>query len=283
MRHIWLVILAMVFSMPAMAQVDPWDNNFEANPGDSDLVSDGDNQIRQLKHAIRERAEVQHEWAAGVGEAQMGFHLEGSAWALDEPDCSGVILTLNQEVGQLCRESTDQSLWVADAAGGGWEQVSAGITPVITAGVLTPVPQHGIILWDQGALSGDEDCNTVADDGCPCGWTEATEFQGLTIRGADSAAADLAIPDDDGDDCTGGGGAGGCDAAAGATPGKYADLITETQLPDHSHDTDVVSAGNGVLSALDSGPGVGVTDTTGTMGNEAHYHPFRTVLFCRKN
>ena len=281
MNRIWLVMFALLLATPVLAITDPWDGAYEVIPADTDLVSGGDDAIRSLKSSIRERMEVQHEWAAGAGETYMGFHREGSAWVLDSADCSGEGIDADQEVGRLCRENTDQSLWVADVGGGNWVQVTpsqSNVNSVLGNTFDGYVPTNAIILWDAIGGNGDEDCDGLTTAGeCPCGYEVADEFEGLTIRGADITPSEANIPDLEGESCIEPGAMGTCTAQAG----MYDDTLTEVQMPAHTHDMgqEAVSAGGVVVA--DTAPGGLLTESTGDDG--PHYHPFRTVLFCRKN
>lgn len=54
-----------------MASSVTWDTGFEADPADLDEAKYGASEIRELKLAIRERAEEEHDWEAG------GLHMPG--------------------------------------------------------------------------------------------------------------------------------------------------------------------------------------------------------------
>ena len=288
MGKVWVVFVILLLAMPAFGQVvDPWNAAFELDPADTDLISAGDDEIRRLKTAISERLEVQHEWAAGAGESYMGFHLEGSAWILSSNNCNGEGIDADQEEGQLCRQTTDNSIWQASAGGvGTWTQLTpsrSNVSGVLGATFDGYVPTNAIILWDAVGGDGDEDCNggTTAGE-CPCGYTKAGEYDGLTIRGADEAAGDVNIPDAEGENCVGDGS--GNDPPCVTQAGRYADIITEVQMPAHTHDIDIEvddDAKVGISTGIYPGPGPTVTNSTGD--DDPHYHPFRTVLFCRKN
>jgi hypothetical protein len=130
------------------------------------------------------------------------------------------------------------------------------------------VPTGALILWDQS--------NT-----CPAGYGEAFEFRSLTIRGADRgggvAPSEPNIPDDAGRSCSAFGGT-GCSAGA-----RYDDVLQVDELASHSH----ISTALGPLNNFGP-PGAVFGQSAAPVvpnpvgGNVPHYHPFRTVLFCRK-
>jgi hypothetical protein len=168
----------------------------------------------------------------------------------------------NHEDGYLCYDTVLYSLWVYDATAVAWVAVNA-------------VAPGTVVLFDHATV-------------CPDGYTRYAALDGLTLRGPDIAAADPNIPDTANVDCTGGGGAGGC--GPGAVPGRYDDTITETQMPAHDHPLHlakaVVSPADFFIQAVLTG-GVAweadVLSIEDTGGDDDHYHPFRTVLFCEKD
>lgn len=74
----WDVLLAVLFSAQ-VAMATPWDAGYEADPdGATDLISEGDDQLRQLKSENRERLEVEHNFGA-ASTTDTGLHSIGSA------------------------------------------------------------------------------------------------------------------------------------------------------------------------------------------------------------
>jgi hypothetical protein len=287
-RRVYIVlgVLVLLIAISAYSQtVNPWDAAYEADPADTDLVSQGDDEIRALKSGVRERGEVSQVWDEGAAGSVMGYHLEGTAFAdHDAADCSAIPLHADQEAGQLCHEIGDDSLWIAEAGGGSWVRVTPSHTNA--NGVLGNsadgyVPENAIILWDAVGGDGDENCDGVTTAGdCPCGYTKANEYDGLTIRGADEAAGDVNIPDAEGEDCEGDGS--GNDPPCVTQAGRYDDTITITQMPAHTHEYTAANLDGGAVPAMVS-PGAAGVASSSTGGGDDHYHPFRTVLFCRKN
>jgi len=245
-----------------------WNVAYEATPADTDLVSGGDDRIRDLKLDIRERMETQHYY--GDGTHDTAVHREGSAWALTHAtDCTAVAITADHDDGRLCYEIDGGRMWIIES--GAWVELRA-------------TPLNSIILWDE-LTDGDENCDGVTTAGdCPCGYEEIDAFRGLTIRGADSAGAELNIPDSAGESCVGDGSAN--DPPCVTQAGRYDDTITTVQMPGHTHDVPHFDGGGlaDVIRSGDSGAAPGAPDeaTTSTGGDDDHYHPFRTVLFCRK-
>jgi hypothetical protein len=58
-----------------------WDTGYEADPDNLDLLSEGDDRIRELKTDVRQRADTEHDWGDGfvVGYDDSGRHTLGSA------------------------------------------------------------------------------------------------------------------------------------------------------------------------------------------------------------
>lgn len=148
-----------------------------------------------------------------------------------------------------------------------------------------PLPEGAIVLWDQAS-----GCGGVAGS-CPCGFSAASGFDAVTVRGAE----------------------------VGDTPGVnqgqvgVSDALTLAQLPLHTHDLEdagphrhahdpnaakalgspgselgLDSFGGGwPIEAAQERPALSAGDHNHVVqpagGGAPHYHPFRTVLFCRKD
>lgn len=163
----------------------------------------------------------------------------------------------------------------------------ASVPFAISAG--NQIPAGAIILWDQAT-----GCNGAAL-ACPCGFLRAVEFDGVLVRGAATAPGG-AIPPTPGVKCPGGA---SCTAAAD----HYDDDLEVAELATHGHPTMVYTSGANSWSS--NGPGGFPTGTNsndstafpanagapgmengmqigGEGGGQPHYHPFRTVLFCRR-
>jgi len=163
----------------------------------------------------------------------------------------------------------------------------------VSTGGAPEVPVGALILWDQAT-----GCSGAAR-ACPCGYSEAVEFQGMMIRGADSTERFADVPDDP-----------GVSSGAPGGSGKYGDVLTAVETPAHTHEVDDAGAhvhtfganslfGNdaltlatastyksrsvdGVVTGAPSGTyHTHTVDPTG--GSGAHRHPSRTALFCRKD
>lgn len=261
------VALAAGLAVAQFAGVPLWDAAFEGEPLDTDSVGAGAEEIRTLKEGIRERMEVQHQF----GDAEdTGFHKEGSAWAFYDADCAGEAPDADHEDGRLCVDTTDLSLWILDSVAAAYEAVNA-------------VPQNAIILWTE--VTGDENCDGTPGAGeCPCGYDEDEAFRSLTIRGADMGGLDGHIPDDPGETCDGVGDPAGCNAA-GNVNGMYDDTIEILQMPLHDHtiDTYTYRSTPGTKIFVDNIAANWLAETTWAVGgSDEHYHPFRTVMFCKK-
>ncbi len=261
-------LLFAVWAVNSGVIVPAWNAAYEAQPLNGDPISAGAAQIRTLKGGVAERMAVEHMFGdradPGANPPQTaahddGLHRTGSATSLTSADCSLEVPDALRDDGWLCIETADWTTWAWTTAGG-WVRVGG-------------TPTNSIILWD-------------FSDTCPTGYAEATEFRNLTIRGADTASGDADIPDSAGNNCVGDGGGAPC--ANPAVVGMYDDTITEIQLPGHTHDvnttnipgpTDMVQWIAGALGFIVVAPDAATT----TGGDDDHYHPFRTVIFCKKS
>lgn len=174
---------------------------------------------------------------------------------------------------------------------------SAARAEEVAGEVPATVPTGTILLWDQGT-----GCDGEARE-CPCGYDEAGEFRGRTLRGADGVGASADIPDE-----------AGASLGMPDEAGRYGDALTATEAPTHAHGMTAfggahghplidASAGELVLRNVEASTGLSVFDdirntpragfgtTQGAGGHRhdvsssgggPHYHPFRTVLFCRR-
>lgn len=167
-----------------------------------------------------------------------------------------------------------------------------------TQGAPSLLPTGSIILWDQ------PDGCTGAMGTCPCGYDEAGEFRGRTVRGADLGGAISDLPDDP-----------GVSLGTPGDPGTFGDQLSDAMLPAHAHGGGTNrgshdhrfrkmsgfiegylvqrNGGSGLHSDNDHRFSSVTNETTATAGahnhtvNHAggggpHYHPLRSVLFCRK-
>lgn len=254
-----------------------WTTTYESDPTATDPVSQGDDHLRALKTETRRRGVVEHDWStvAAFG-TDTGRHYPGaarvffqsaaptvdgsiSAACLFRPDTAG-----NQgcDEGRVWIDSDDNSINVCD------DTDSDGDCDAWEA-VIAAVPTNAMILWDSS--------NT-----CPTGYTEATEFRNLTIRGADRASATVNVPDNAGVSCSGSGAPAGCGAPGGTD--NYDDIPTTDELVSHNHafnaTNQTLAGGAANLSTTNTGT---TTITANTGNSEPHLHPLRTVIFCRKS
>jgi hypothetical protein len=153
-----------------------------------------------------------------------------------------------------------------------------------------PIPPGAIILWDMPTGCEDEPSS------CPCGYTPVFDLAGRTARGADLLQASSDIPDEPGQVRGVPGGSGG-----------FGDQLTIAEMPAHDHP----GSGTGVSGSHTHQVSINANDDTASVfqkggnvasdtlnisggahehpvavtlqgGDERHYHPFYTVLFCRK-
>jgi len=153
-------------------------------------------------------------------------------------------------------------------------------------GEPAPLPVGAIVLWDQPTGCAGEPA------ACPCGFSPVDDFGGRTMRGAAPAETP------------------GLTQGTPGSPGPHGDILTGDELPAHSHELatagthrhrlsgshqvldliypDLFGLGDNhavrPLDEIDTDTGGNHTHAIGPAGrDEPHYHPLRTVLFCRKD
>lgn len=275
-----------------------WNNAWETTPGDAGLLSDLDTNFFDFKGEVRKRLDAEHDFSTFSPDTNdTGRQLEGSARAFMT---TAAPANLGHNDFQGSPALDNGRLWV-DSDGGGASSiddnqlfVQDGAAPAKWEGVNATgtIPLGMIMLWDRtdpggGTLNGDENCDGVTAVGeCPCGFLRAPEFDNLTIRGADVDAASADIPNIVGVDCDetyGGGEDGECGAPAA---GAYNEILEINELADHTHILEKLNTFSNGLDPAGWDSTAGADDATGIVDNATinteHYHPFRTVLFCRK-
>lgn len=79
-----------------------WSANFEANPEDTDSANNGANEIRALKVMIRERGDLEHQWANSGN----GTHRPGIAGVCYVGNTAQIANLANMAVGGLAWDTT---------------------------------------------------------------------------------------------------------------------------------------------------------------------------------
>lgn len=148
------------------------------------------------------------------------------------------------------------------------QQIASVPYALVATDAPRALPQHAIILWEES-------------NNCPTGFQRMEAFEGLMIRGADVAGTRAGIPDSAGKSCSGSVQDAGCGSAT-----QNDDTLQTAEMPSHTHTVtgydggsgaaDYISFNTATTTAVRSGP----TQPTG--GDSSHYHPFRTVIFCKK-
>lgn len=105
-----------------------WNTAFEGTPAGSADPAEGDDRIRELKSATRERIEKEHVMDTGSGlYSEDGWHREGSAIAYYESSAptnrpDGATALDTDDAGRLWVDSDDRSSWYWD--GTAWEELA---------------------------------------------------------------------------------------------------------------------------------------------------------------
>lgn len=267
-----------------------WDASFETEPANTDPVSEGDDNIRQVKEETRRRAQVELDFStlpvsvSGTNNDN-GRLRPGAARSFSQSAAPVAIDVADDDASSAL---DDGRMWV-DTDGAGATTADDNTFQVRVSGAWVDpvvdgiVPTNGIVLWAEA--TGDENCDGVTTAGdCPCGFTRDATFDGIFPRGADTVAVVSDVPEEVGtvcDNAFGGGVAGACDA--GAT--QYQDLLTINEMPSHTHTMDVEDNHGGTFADIANANGTihGTPATDPTGGDAAHLHPFKTVVFCKKS
>lgn len=117
-----------------------WDTAFELVPAGTDLLSGGDNAIRNLALATRERLEREHNFAVAGTQSKHGWHRAGSAVSFyqaaaptNKIDPSATALD-SDDAGRLWVDSDTYALFVWD--GSAWQGLTHELARVSIQGTL---------------------------------------------------------------------------------------------------------------------------------------------------
>jgi hypothetical protein len=274
------------------ASPQAWTAAFETNPANTDSVSQADDHMRQIKGEVRERLETEMDFGElGNVTTDTGRNLEGSARAFRQntaPTADGSIgATCLAEADYDGNRGCDDGRLFIDADGPDNTGSTADDNTLYVsrdtdsdgdadswAAVPATLPTNSIILWD-------------ASNTCPPGFSEATEFRQVGVRGADIAGASANIPNSAGVTCGPSSitsGAANCNATNGIN--AYNDDLEVEEMPSHDHNigTDDGTGTSAVAVAhQDDAASSTALETELEGGARNHIHPIRTVLFCRKS
>lgn len=167
----------------AHAALQVWNSGtFEAAPANTDPVSLGDDQIRELKENVRKRAQVETYWGTDIAGGETGRAREGSArafYAATDPsvlsnsvtDTTGDANLGTNDDGRLLRRSDTGELKVYN--GSAWVQALTALSGTIDL-ISTPLfSKNGSDAFDIHAhkarhrLSGTDGAWVNATDGIP--------------------------------------------------------------------------------------------------------------------
>jgi hypothetical protein len=224
-RLIELALVAFVLSalwniQPAWAGFTAWTTAWEAIPANGDVISLGDDKIRELKDNVRIRAAVETYWGDTFTGSDTGRAREGSARAFYEAACpanlsnsatdtlgSGV-LGVNDD-GRLCRDTTTGELKVH--TGSGWARAIAALSGTVNL-IDTPLfSKNGAESFDihshaEGAtgrhrLTGSDGAWVNALDGIPFTIQQILVDTSNDCTTAHNTAIDSQVFGDAGDAC----------------------------------------------------------------------------------
>lgn len=153
------------------------------------------------------------------------------------------------------------------------QQIASVPYALVATDAANALPQHAIILWEEGET-------------CPAGFNRMEAFDGLMIRGADVAGTRAGIPNLAGKTCSSSTHDEGC-AATTPQHDPHDDTLQTAEMPSHTHTVKGHDVGGGSDNQISFNTDItppaersGSTEPTG--GDTPHYHPFRTVIFCKK-
>lgn len=131
-----------------MALTDTWDASFEASPSGTDDVADGDNRIRELKRALRERKEKSHYirdtnniYGAALTDDEEGRNIPGNTPAVFIGTLAAINALTGLEAingGELAFDTDSDILRVHNGSDWTTRTISSDVTggPIISAAEL---------------------------------------------------------------------------------------------------------------------------------------------------
>jgi len=231
-----------------MAYSFDWNAIFKAVPGDSDAISGGADAIRDLKEAIQERIAHDHYMTVGGTNADHGEHQK---IIFHEPESSYPVPGENK--GALYTKN------VSDKAELHWTDEDGNNLPLTSGGeLLAAVPSGGIILW------------SGASDDIPTGYylcngsNSTPDLRNSFIVGA------------------------GDTYAVGATGGEATHVLSEAEMPSHTHDIENVfvqavgTAGNPRANMVMTGAAL-VTESAGSGDAHNNLPPYYALCYIMKS
>lgn len=182
-KYGWFLVLLLAWSPWFVAALQVWNSGtFEVSPANTDPISLGDDQIRELKENIRKRAQVETYWGTDIAGGETGRAREGSArafYATADPtvlsnsvtDTTGDPNLGTSDDGRLLRRSDTGELKIYN--GSAWVQALTSLSGTIDL-LGTPLfAKAGADAFDIHAhkarhrLSGSNGAWVNAADGMP--------------------------------------------------------------------------------------------------------------------
>lgn len=179
----WMVVLLLAWSPWFVAALQVWNSGtFEISPANTDPISLGDDQIRELKENIRKRAQVETYWGTDIAGGETGRAREGSArafYAAADPtvlsnsvtDTTGDPNLGSSDDGRLLRRSDTGELKIYN--GSAWVQALtslSGTIDLLGTPLFTKAGADGFDIHAHKArhrLSGTDGAWVNAVDGMP--------------------------------------------------------------------------------------------------------------------
>lgn len=182
-KYGWFLVLLLAWSPWFVGALQVWNSGtFEVSPANTDPISLGDDQIRELKENIRKRAQVETYWGTDITGGETGRAREGSArafYAAADPtvlsnsvtDTAGDPNLGSSDDGRLLRRSDTGELKIY--TGSAWVQALTSLSGTIDL-LGTPLfAKAGADAFDIHAhkarhrLSGTDGAWANAADGVP--------------------------------------------------------------------------------------------------------------------
>ena len=267
------MVLVVVLGVPAlMGAYVVWDASYQTVPLDTEAVSAGARRIRDVKTQVQDRLKTELKFGT---DGDTGRLRAGAARVFLETAAPTVLSDNAVDAGLSPSGALDAGrLWVdtTNIATTGVQLNYFDTTWKVAAPSAALIPQYAIILWDNSST-------------CPPGYTEATEFRNLAIRGADVGAVTTTIPDTAGVTCNSSYATTNVIGCGASNADAYADVQTDNTLFQHTH-TEAYSTYAGIDngSAGSAYTPASASQASGKAGQSVTWPgPFRTVLFCRKS
>jgi hypothetical protein len=164
-RYLLATLLSLFIASPALGQGAAWTAAFEATPADGDLVSQGDDRIREFKTTVRENMTAEHDTSTLGGLAGSSRHHLGSARPFFQAAAPATLVHVDAGPAGPSNALDDSRLWIDtdDSQPYFWDD-----TPTTDIGTNFGGVAMWASLWprtittEDDATNANEDLNSLA-------------------------------------------------------------------------------------------------------------------------